>query len=179
MKFKVYGPFKIPRDANGRIPTKAQQRKTFWDEVEGTESGLSSACGCYVFTIKPSGGGRKPWYVGMTGTRQLGFRGECFGLHQLALYNDARAGMSRGTPELFLIAKLTQGRGVFAKPGVVARTDLEAIEKVLIGMAFARNRKLLNVRGTKLLKAAEIPGVLNSPAGNRLSAQALRNVLGA
>ena len=99
MKFRVYGPFEIPRNAKGRIPPKAQQFKSFWNEVEEAAAGLSAACGCYVFAIKPSGGGPRPWYVGMTGSNKFGFRKECFGLHQLNLYNDALAGYKKAVPE--------------------------------------------------------------------------------
>jgi hypothetical protein len=176
MDFKVYGAFEMPRHKN-LITTDADHKRCFWQGVDEKIDGLSEACGCFVFAISPSGGGAKPWYVGMT-CRQ-GFRSECFQPHKINLYNNALVEYERGTPLLYLIAKLTPSKGAFAKPSSNGHRDVEALEDVLIGIAYTRNQHLLNIRGTKFLRDAVIPGVMNSSPGNPgVAALELKSLLG-
>jgi hypothetical protein len=177
MDFKVYGPFTMPRNRRGLITTDADEKRCFWQEIDEMVDGLSDACGCFIFAISPSGGGTKPWYVGQT-CRQ-GFRSECFQPHKINLYNNAIAEYERATPLLFLLAKLTPSNQAFAKPSSNGHADIEALEDVLIGIAYSRNRNLLNIRGTSFLRDAIIPGVMNSPPGNPgASALELKRLLG-
>lgn len=177
MDFKVYGPFRMPRTDSGLIAADAAQKKVFWSSVEDADEGLSEACGCYIFTILPSGGGAKPWYVGMT--CRLGFRGECFQSRKINLYNSAIAGYDRATPQLFLVAKSTRSKATFAKASSNGHADIKELEEILIGVAYSRNQRLLNMRGTKFLKRLVVPGVMNSPPGNPgVAASKLKEVLG-
>ncbi len=164
MDFKVYGPCKMPKNPKGLITTNAEEKRCFWQKVDEDFDGPSEACGCFIFAISPCGGGAKPWYVGQT-CRQ-GFRSECFQPHKINLYNNAIAGYERATPLLYLLAKLTPSKQAFAKPSSNGHGDIIALEEILIGIAYARNRQLLNIKGTKFLRDAVIPGVMNSPPGN-------------
>jgi hypothetical protein len=177
MEFKIYGPFSMPRTHRGLITTGAKLKRGFWQEVDEAVDELSEACGCYVFAISPPGGGAKPWYVGMTGRQ--GFQRECFQSHKINLYNNALAEYERGIPQLYLIAKLTTSKKTFAKPRSNGHGDVEKLEEVLIGIAYARNQNLLNIRGTAFLRDVVIPGVMNTPPGNPgVAAGELKRLLG-
>jgi hypothetical protein len=178
MEFRVYGPFDMPRTDSGLIASAASDRKEFWAAVEEEEEGLSGACGCYIFALRPAGGGARPWYVGMTRS-QAGFRGECFQPHKINAYYKAIAEYQKAIPQLYLIAKISPTRKAFVKPSANGHDDVEELEDFLIGVAYSRNSSLLNIRGTKFLKDAVIPGVLNSPRGKPAdAASSLKDVLG-
>jgi hypothetical protein len=177
MYFKVYGPFSMPEGRSGLITLDADERWSFWEEVEEAVDGLSEACGCFIFAISPPGGGPKPWYVGRACKQS--FRNECFQPHKINVYNNILAEYKSGTPELYLLAKRTPGGAHFAKPSFNGHGDIEELEEVLIGIAYARNKRLLNIHGTKFLKNAVVPGVMNSPPGNPgVAAMALKRLLG-
>ena len=53
--FGVYGPYPIEGLHNRLIVTDASSEKNFWAQVEEDVPGLSTAIGCYVFTLKASG----------------------------------------------------------------------------------------------------------------------------
>ena len=164
------------RNNNGLIARDPTQKQEFWNEVDDRGQGLSYACGCYVFVLHPSGGGPRPWYIGMTAKRD--FRGECLQPHKINLYNDAMAGYNRAAPSLYFISKLTGSGKQFAKPSSNGHGDIKTLEDLLIGMAYARNQKLLNIRGTKFFKEAVVPGVMNSPKRKPHEAEtSLRGIL--
>lgn len=178
MDFKVYGPFEIPRTHTGLIAYAAAEKRAFWKEVEAVEEALSAACGCYIFALQPPGGGAKPWYVGRT-KNQGGFRTECFASHKLVHYNSAISGYQKAVPQLYLVAKVTPRTKSFTKPNANGHADIAELEDFLIGIAYSRNRKIVNVQGTKFLREARIPGVLNSPAGKPgAAASELKKALG-
>jgi hypothetical protein len=176
MLFKIFGPFEIPRTDKGLIETDAEEKKTFWQEVDESVTELSEACGCYVFAINPPGGGARPWYIGLASKQS--FRSECFQPHKINLYNNAIAEYDRGSPQLYLIAKLTSAKNC-SRPSTNGHGDVEALEDVLIGIAYARNQYLLNMRGTAFLRDAVIPGIMNTPPGNPgYAAAELKKLLG-
>lgn len=178
MEFKVYGPFEIPRTRTGLIAHAAAEKRAFWEKVNEVETGLSGACGCYIFALQPPGGSAKPWYVGRT-KNAGGFRTECFASHKIVHYNSAISDYERAVPQLYLIAKITPKTHAFAKPNSNGHAEVADLEEFLIGIAYARNRHLVNIQGTSLLREAKVPGVLNSPPGNPgAAASALKTTLG-
>jgi hypothetical protein len=50
--FKVFGPYRLPRDDAKHVAATAQDRSKFWSAVAEIEPGLPDACGCYVFSLK-------------------------------------------------------------------------------------------------------------------------------
>jgi len=158
MKFSVHGPFEIPR-INGIVDNSAASKKSFWESVEKKCSGLSAACGCYVFVVKARRGAL-PWYVGRT-TRQS-FKGEAFGAHQIIHYNHALVGKVGVKAQLFFLAKETP-TGRFAKSSGNSHDDIEFLETLMFGIGLNRNHQLRNAKNTAFLKNLVVPGVLNSP----------------
>ncbi|MEZ4294215.1 MAG: hypothetical protein R3B70_04500 [Polyangiaceae bacterium] len=178
MEFKVYGPFEMPRTHTGLVAHAAAEKRAFWENVDEVEAGLSGACGCYVFALQPPGGSAKPWYVGRT-RNAGGFRTECFASHKIVHYNSAISDYQRAVPQLYLIAKVTPRKHAFSKPNSNGHNDVADLEEFLIGIAYSRNRHLVNIRGTAFLRDAKVPGVLNSPPGNPgAGASALKVTLG-
>lgn len=171
MDFKVHGPFDVPRQGK-LVARRGTDQRILWDQVEDEVPGLSSAIGCYLFAIRGV-----VWYVGMAG-RQT-FAKECLTLHKQALFNEALQKVPNGKPKLFLLPKV--GRtGKFREPSAQDHPVIEAVENILIGVALKRNPNLLNMRGTKLLRDVNVPGVVNNRPGQATanSVKALRKALG-
>ena len=59
--YGLFGPFEIPRVANGRVDQR--MLGNFWEKAEAGCPGLAKASGCYIFGIRAAKGAR-PWYVG-------------------------------------------------------------------------------------------------------------------
>lgn len=158
MIFKIYGPYPIKLDDYGNIPASLTE---FWDTIEESHDGLSTARGCYVFGISSSGGKRiAPWYIGKT-NRQT-FDAECFKSHQRNHYSKAINYYQRARPHLYLIPQLTNsGRFSTAK----VSNSIAFVETYLIGFGLWANEELLNKRDTKLYREIELPGFLNSKTG--------------
>ncbi|MHA7816793.1 MAG: hypothetical protein ACX93N_09970 [Pseudohaliea sp.] len=174
MLFETYGPYRLGRNANGLLAATASDRRKFWHSVEEEVPGLSYACGCYIFSIRASRGA-KPWYVGKA--EKSSFRQECLTAHKINHFNQAIAGR-RGYPELTLLAQITP-RDKFRKPTNARRASIRELETMLIGMGISRNRDLLNIQKTRMLRELSVRGVLNT---DRLAtsgpAKALRDLLG-
>jgi hypothetical protein len=51
----------------------------------------------------------------------------------------------------------------FSKPTKSGYRDIDFLETMLIGMALERNRELMNVKKTKLLRELIVPGIINNP----------------
>lgn len=169
MYFEVCGPFPVKR-RNGLVSTQREDRKEFWEGVEKWEAGLSRAVGCYLFVVR-----RRVWYVGMAARQS--FCNEIFTPHKLNQYNQALAHVT-GMPSIILIGKATPGDR-WARPANSHR-DIDMLEDMLIGMGLTRNPDLQSVKGTKLLRNMQVPGVLNSQQGwgRANSVQALKRALG-
>ena len=167
MRFAVYGAYELPRKNGKVIDDTAKSKRAFWGRVDEDIEGLSEACGCYVFAAQ-----NKPWYVGLAGKQS--FRKECLTSHKVSIYNRSLAEYERAAPWLYLIAKLTPGDN-FASPSVNGHKDVSALEKVLIGLAIARNPNVSNIQGTKFLREMNVPGLINSEPG-QASAYAVKEI---
>jgi hypothetical protein len=172
MIFQVYGGFEIPRNSSGSIDREAKERADFWENIDLEHEGLPFACGCYIFTI-----GNKPWYIGMA--EKQDFKSECFTPHKREIFNESLINYERGIPYLFLIAKMTPGRK-FAKISDNGHNDIQALENLLIGLGLARNPEIKNIKGTKIYKEMQVPGIINTKPGQARSAavQNLKAVFG-
>lgn len=159
MKFSVYGPYDLPRQNNGLIDTTAKAKGLFWANVEEKISGLSEACGCYVYVVRAKRGAL-PWYIGLTTKRT--FKLEAIGAHQVNHYNQAIVKKVGVKPQLYFLAKETQ-KGRFAKPSKNSHSDIEFLETFMFGIALRRNAGLRNSKNTKHLKNLVVPGVINTP----------------
>ena len=170
MKYDVCGPFDLPHSGAQVDPDK-EQRRDFWLDVDAYCEGLSDACGCYIFETQ-----RRPWYVGLA--QRQSFKKECLTDNKLKIYSRVLNTYDRAKPRLYLLPKLTPG-GNFASPSERGHGDIGALENILIGMALARNAELVNLRGTKMLREMNVPGVLNSKPGqgSAASVRELRKVL--
>jgi hypothetical protein len=170
MKFDVYR-FEIDRKKNRH----GIFGKDFWAKVEDEESGLSGACGCYLFALQ-NGQNIVPWYVGKTEKRT--FENECCGATQINYYNEVLVDHN-GTPLLFLLPRMTGSGAKFSKPSKNGHRDIDFLETMLIGMALEENENLVNIKKTALLREMKVPDVINSgrarPTGD---ATDLRNALG-
>ena len=71
VKYDIYGEFEVPRKkaAHGKrvLDNSKDALNDFWTNVESVVPGLSTARGCYIFSIR-AGKGFKPWYVGQSKT---------------------------------------------------------------------------------------------------------------
>jgi hypothetical protein len=166
MRFGVYGGFAIGRKPNrhGLFDGSFWQRVSDSPQEQGTK--LAKACGCYIFGLK-NGKNITAWYVGKTERRT--FEQECFQPTKVNYYNEILIDHN-GTPLLFLLPRLTKS-GKLSKPTRRRYRDIEYLETMLIGMALEKNRKIFNLRKTKLLREMVVPGVINSLRGPPTSSQ--------
>ena len=175
MRFKVYGPYEIPRGNKGLIVKGSLD--TFWDDIENENEGLTSACGCYVLATKTSGGTTAtPWYIGKA--EKSKFSTESLNSDKIEKFNDALDDKKRAKPVLFLLAQITPA-GKFRKPTAGKRRAIGELESLLIGMAIKKNPDLINISGTKMLRDLEVIGFLNSkPLAKRGASKKLRDTFG-
>jgi len=161
-KFKPYGPFEVPVE-EGRIVK--DELKDFWDAVEKSNPGLKGAIGCYIFATR-TGKSPRPWYVGKT--ERASFRKESFQPQKLLLYEEALRKQKRGTPLLYLIARLTTtGKLRASAKGGQGLSSIGRLEVRLIETCLSRNSKLVNNRSTKHFLLTQVPGYMNEEPGAR------------
>ena len=103
-----------------------------------------------------------PHYVGQARSKK-GFSGETCSPRNCINYNRVIHG-TKGTPIILLLARPKPKRFGFALSG---KRELDFLEKMIIGMALAKNDDLINVHHTKNLKEITIPGVFGKLAGHR------------
>ncbi|MGD9614846.1 MAG: hypothetical protein AB7H90_08175 [Alphaproteobacteria bacterium] len=176
MNFLPYGPVRLPRDDEGLLLLDSQTRREFWDKADELDQGLSEACGCYVFAVK-TGKVAKPWYVGKA--ERQPFKRECLTEHKVNKYNSILQSSARGIPCLYLYARVTAAYQNFSKPTTSQYRDIPYLEKMLIGAALGKNKDLLNIQETKLLKEMYVPGLINTGKGRPSPAmQELKYVMG-
>ncbi len=178
MRFKIYGPYEIPRKKTEdgknkeKIDLSDEPLSEFWNEVERDLAGLSYGEGCYVFGIR-YGRGTLPWYVGKvaggtitnekTGRNEAkadsGFKKECFQPGKVLIFEDVLDKIKRGKPVLYLVVNVSEKK---EEPSKSTKNDvhIEWIEDILIGMAIKRNPELSNVKGTLKYTTIELPGIL-------------------
>ena len=154
--YGLFGPFEIPRAANGRVDQRVLG--DFWEKAEAGCPGLAKASGCYIFGIRAAKGAR-PWYVGQA---RKAFKRECFTDSKLLRYNTVLADQDKGTPILFLLARMTPGGRFKMSLGV---REAGWVESMLIHHCLDANGDLLNVSGTALSTEVVIPGLFRSPPG--------------
>jgi hypothetical protein len=169
-QYEPYGPFTVPLE-NGCIPKDLER---LWEEVDDAKSGLSDAVGCYILAVK-KGSVSMPSYVGKT--VRLGFRKEAFQVHKREHYS-ALGPLKNETVELYLIPRVTDTGKVRKKYDGKGTQDgkIKALEELLIGLAFAKNPELRNVKSKKQI---QLPGIMNEPSGRRShEAEMLAELLG-
>jgi hypothetical protein len=106
------------------------------------------------------------------------FKQECFGATKVNYYNEILV-RNNGTPLLFLLPRCTGSGRKFSKPSKNGYRDIDYLESMLIGLALERNKQLMNIRKTKLLKEMVVPGVINTPQARPTQPVIdLRNALG-
>ena len=154
MNFETFGPFRIWLDDRGNIPDDLGK---FWEQVDNERAGLSSAKGCYLFTIRTSGGSSlSTWYVGKT---DKSFSRECFQPHKRVIYAKSLSRYKRAVPYLLLIPRLTDHGALYKGNGERSTVFLE---DYLIGVGLQANPQLENKRDTKLYRELRLLGILNS-----------------
>jgi hypothetical protein len=65
---------------------------------------------------------------------------------------------------LYLIARKTP-KDNFCSPSKSGYLDVEFLENMLIGLGIRRNPDLVNIKGTKLLRELNVPGIINTKQG--------------
>ena len=166
-KYDVFGALEIPRkerrDGKQALDFSRNALTDFWEQAESARQGLRFGTGCYVFAVR-AGGGITPWYVGQS---KGAFERECFAYQKQAIYREVMDDTAKGTPVLFLIARITP-TGRLSKSTPPREADF--VERKLIHDATNANSNLKNIHNATLLKRLVIPGVLNSPQGKRSEA---------
>jgi hypothetical protein len=157
-QYEPYGPFKVPLE-DGCVPKDLDR---LWEEVDRRKIGLSDAVGCYILAVK-KGPISIPSYVGKT--VRLGFRKEAFQVHKRDHYS-ALGPLKNETVELYLIPRVTDTGKIRKKYDGKGTQDgkIKALEELLIGLAFAKNPDLRNVKSKKQI---QLPGIMNEPQGRR------------
>lgn len=170
MKYKICGPFEVPRDS-GLVTREPVRKREFWDLVDDDTEGLSDACGVYIFLIRS-----RVWYVGCA--EKQAFYKECFTPQKIMHYDEA-CNEKVGAPYLIFVARMTP-TGRFSKPSVNGYRDILFLEDMLIGIGLRRNEKLRNISGTVMLKNMRVPGLLNAVRGHAKASEvkAFRRAMG-
>jgi hypothetical protein len=170
LKFEICGPYELPR-VNGAVGRTPRLKNEFWEKVDASRDGLSTACGCYLFCLR--GVVR---YIGKA--EKQSFKNECLTNHKLLIFNESLREVT-GRPMLLFISKMT-GTGRFATPSVNGHKDIAVLENLLIGLGLAKNKELKNISGTALMRGMQVPGVLNTQRGqtSATSVKFLRKSLG-
>ncbi len=152
MNFQAWGPF----DYDGDIGA-------FWQSVDAEAvkyntdpADLRRAIGCYMFSIT-RGKNAKPWYIGKT-SAQTGFYGEVLTAHKVNHYNAALEASGRKSGQLVFFTLVTS-TGYLSRATRSTTSLINWLERMLIGMAIAKNPNLRNKRDTKLLREVWVEGV--------------------
>jgi hypothetical protein len=172
MYFDAYGPFRVA--IVHRKITAAQ--RPFWKEVrdrsakyEYDSDELERSFGAYVFGIK-WGSNLTPWYVGQT-VAKTGFRGEIFQFHKQKICNRVMR-KNNGTPVMFLFPLLTPEDRFSHSRTEPNKLLVDWVEKMLLGLALAKNEYCRNKRSTKFLRECTVNGVMGPHYAGRPEKQA-------
>lgn len=175
MRYWTEGPFDLVRDDDGLLNLDEYSRRDFWLDADAATPGISDACGCYVFALR-RGSTCKPWYVGKA--ERQSFKREALTADKVRKYNSVLQ-TQQGTPTMYFYARVTQTRVSWSLPSKSAHRDIAYLERMLIGQALKRNKRLYNVVDTTLLRTMIVPGLLNTPPGSlRRSDKELKQVFG-
>jgi hypothetical protein len=168
MFFDVAGPFELNRNGKKKNITD-EAIDELKQKLEAWETGLSEACGCYVFAIR-AGKGFTPYYVGQTCKSSI--LKEALNPLNLGRYNKALDG-SNGTPILFLIPIRTPTQKFRKKSKMASIPSLDFLERWLIAAAIEKNPHLLNAKETRFLTQIRVTGILNAKKGEATNASKL------
>jgi hypothetical protein len=137
--------------------------------------GLEDAIGVYIITIK-HGSSAKPWYVGKT---DKGFGKRIRGhADSRKLFAGLAGNAPKGQVELIFLARRSRDGDGFKRPSKNDSPSADALEHLLIGSCFAKNRLLLNVQRKNLYRELRVPGYMNDGKGKpSSSASSLRKLL--
>lgn len=172
MYFDVAGPYELIRDGKKKLITE-RSAADLKEKLTKDNPSLTTACGCYVFTVR-AGRGYTPYYVGQS-CRQSILR-EALNPSNREKYNKA-CSESRGTPALFLLPMKSPSGQYRRKGGGGLAIDF--LERWLIAAALAKNTKLINTKETKLLRKIVVEGILNAKRGQPpIPSQELSRALG-
>jgi hypothetical protein len=177
-RYEIFGPFELPL-GTGTAVLDASPRalERFWGEVNGRESGLAEACGCFVFSVRGHNWRHElPWYVG--GAHRQSFFSSCLDQSRIAIYTEVLARVPHASAYLHLLSRMTP-TGRFSRPAQGLQREIGFVESLLIGTALACNSRLSFDADQDQAGPLSIPGLLN-PQSQRLTidARALRSVLG-
>ena len=169
MRFKIFGPFEIPLHEGQAGWIDGPDTKIFWEEVESKVSGLSEACGVYLFGMfgdenlqKTVASKDLPWYVGKA--EKQTFKKECFNSKNKGSYNKVitKIYKQKGTPFLYLLARMEDDNQTFSKPTEREYPGVTFVEKMFIQNTLAVNVNIENSKDTKVARDTLINGILNS-----------------
>ena len=174
MDFDVAGPFPLVRSGSKKMITDTTA-KALKPDLEEWESGLSEACGCYVFAIR-AGRGFTPYYVGQACKRSI--LAEALNPSNREKYNKVLAEQN-GTPVLFLIPLRTPTGKFRKRPQVNSRlAHMDFLERWLIATSIDKNNQLINNKETRFLRQLHVAGLFNAKKGESTHAsQQLRRTL--
>ena len=160
MRFDVVGPF--PFDPYSSVK---QWRKKFWAELEIPDylNGLDGAFGCYVYCLT-KGEKTLPWYIGKT-TAQGGFKDEVFQDPKLLRYREVTPKHFKNGAAMLLFPLLQPKLWKISKNRKASERVIDWLEKELISKAFKKNRKLINVCNTQIVKNVSVRGVVGKQPG--------------
>jgi hypothetical protein len=169
MNFGVTGPFELSRHGTKKIITK-QSLKELKFELDKQKTGLSDACGCYVFALR-AGKGCTPYYVGQACKRAI--IDEALNPSNREKYNEVLSD-SKGTPILFILPMRTPTGKLRKKKQASGRIEaVEFLERWLIMKAIEKNPGLINNRETRFIRNIHVVGTLNAKKGEGTSASQL------
>ena len=162
--YETYGPFPMERDGN-KFRKSAFTR--LWKEVAEIEPRLSGAIGIYVLAIRAkSGSALKPWYVGKTDKQ--GFKKRF--AQQIGRFSDVLDSATNGSPQVFLIARMTPNRGDFMKARSERLAANDELETMMIASCLKKNKHLINASKVMHAKGLVVPGYMNNVPGNLTAA---------
>ncbi len=166
MDFDVCGPLVLGRFGANKLIFR-DALNPLKEELEEYESGLSGACGCYIFALRAAKGYR-PWYVGQSCKTSIA--NEALNSTNREKYNRILSEYT-GTPVLFLMPLRTP-KGGFRK---LKTTDgslksVSFLERWLISVAIHKNPDLANNKETMLLRRLHVAGVFNARKGESTKA---------
>ena len=159
MNFGAHGPFRLKRNGPKKLVNK-DTKEFLRAEMELFDSGLSDACGCYVFAVR-AGKGYTPHYVGRA--EKSSVLNEALNPSNIGKYNDVLS-YSKGTPVMFVLPMLTP-QGKYLKLATGELKSLRFLERWLIAECIKKNPDLVNNKETKFLRSIHVTGILNATQG--------------
>lgn len=157
--YETYGPFELERDGN---KFRKSALAKFWKEVDANDPRLSRAIGVYVLAVRGTKkSALKPWYVGKTDKQ--GFKSRFN--QQLTRFSDVLDYAKYGTPNIFLLTRLTSNRRAFMRPRSKPLVANDELETMMIASCLKRNKRLINASKVKHTKEIVVPGYMNNKQG--------------